>query len=191
MQSFQGFMTTNITDLVFLIFGVGLMIVMIKLNKRPADQEPDPSLINLPYEKDDSLLNETELKFLQALRAVVGDQYEVFCKVRIFDFINVKDGMSGSDNKIFEDKIKKESVNFLLTKPMSSEAVVALELEDIMDRSDERAKRDQFVEKVFKDARFPLLRFKVKGSYSNEIKRQLEETINFKENVEEEESVTA
>ena len=174
-------MQISIIDIIFLIIGAGVLWTLFKFNTRPAEEEPLPSLINLPYEKDDTLLTDTEVKFFHELQTIVGDQYIVFSKVRVFDIINVKKGMDRGDTQLFEGKIKKECVSFLLCTPMNTNAVIALELEDIMDRSDERAARDKFIDQVFKDAKFPLLRFKVRGSYSNEIRSQLEQAINFKE----------
>ncbi len=179
-------MQISIIDIIFLIIGAGVLWTLFKFNSRPAEDEPLPDLISLPYEKNDTLLTDTEVKFFHELQTVVGDQYIVFSKVRVFDVINVKKGMDKGDTRLFEDRIKKESVDFVLCTPMNTKAVIALELEDIMDRSDARAERDKFIDRVFSDAKFPLLRFKVRGSYSNEIKAQLQQAIQFREKTEEE-----
>ncbi len=174
------------TEIIFFIFGAGLLWTLKKFNGKKEDETSFPSLIKLPYEKGTTLLTSTEQKFYHELESIVGNQYTIFTKVRLFDFIAVKSGMDKKDNKTFEDRLKQESIGFLLCTPLNTNPVLAIELENITDTSPSSKEGEAFIDRVFEDIRFPLLRFKVRGSYAVEIKKQLEETIRFKERVVEE-----
>jgi len=179
------FLSNNITEIIFAIIGAGLLIVFIKFNSRKEEDEPSVDLIRLPYEKGTILLTDTEQKFYHDLENFVGDQYKVFSKVRLSDIIKVKHGMDKADTKRFENMLNAISINYLLCTPQNTKPVIALELDDIVGDADEKLKRMAFIERVFKETGFPMLRFRVRGSYADEIKTQLEEHINFVEKTEE------
>lgn len=167
-------------EIIFAIIGLGLAWMVIKFNTRKESEKPSPSLIKLPFEKGQILLTDTEQKFYHALEDVVGDQYTIFPKVRLIDFVHVKGGMDKKDTMYFAEQISRVNINFLLCTPLNTKIVLAMELDDIVDTSPDKKERIVFIEQVCKDIGFPLLKFKVRGSYEAEIEKQLGEAINFK-----------
>ena len=174
------FLQNSMVEIIFAVIGLGLAWTVIKFNTRKESEKPSPSLIKLPYEKGLVVLTDTEQKFYHALEDVLGGQYTIFPKVRLIDFIDVKGGMDKHDTKFFADKISRVNINFLLCTPLNTKIVIALELDDIVDTSPDKKERFEFIEQVCSDIGFPLLSFKVRGSYEAEIEKQLGEAINFK-----------
>jgi len=63
-------------------------------------------------------------------------------------------------------KIAQKHVDFLLCEPGTIKPICGIELDDVSHTSKKSYARDLFVEKVYKDAGFELIRFSSKSGYS-------------------------
>ncbi len=159
---------------------LAIVVVIGKVEKRKEGAEAEVfSIQRLPYEKGTPILSETELKFYHQLKEVVADKYMIFPKVPLDSIVQVKNGMNNDDHHRFEHEIKSRTASFLLCEPKNTKVIAAIALKDISNSEAEEIV--SFVNKVFETAKIPLMRFKIRGSYSEEILEQLKATINFRE----------
>ena len=159
----MGSIIQNYPIVLGIVAAIFILAIIFQFFKRPRER----------YIKVESLFSPAELKFYKILEEVIED-YKIFGKVRVADVIKVdKDKAKGNYLKYF-NKIAKKHVDFLLCDPESLEPVVAIELDDSSHESAERAERDTFMDKAFKMAQLPLLRFKVRAKYDKiEIKKRI------------------
>ena len=71
----------------------------------------------------------------------------------------------GKDFMKYLSKINKKHVDFLLCDPSTMKPLCGIELDDISHTSKKSYERDLFVEKVYKDANFELIRLSSKYTY--------------------------
>ena len=141
------------------------IVILFYLLKRPKER----------YIKVDSLFTPAELKFYKILEEVV-EEYKIFGKVRVADIIKVDSEKARGNYLKYFNKIARKHVDFLLCDPGTLEPVAAIELDDSSHETAERAERDVFLDKAFKMAELPLLRFKVRAKYDKiEIKKRIED----------------
>ena len=138
-------------------------------------------LINRPrerYIKVDSLFTPAELKFYKLLEETIDD-YKIFGKVRVADIIRVDSKKAKGKYLKFFNRISRKHVDFLICEPQSLEPLVAIELDDSSHELKEREERDIFLDRAFKMAGIPLLRFKVRSSYDKiEVRQRIYDAIN-------------
>jgi len=123
------------------------------------------STTRLPYEKRDALFSPAEKLFLTALEKAIGNQYEIFGKVRMADIMDVKKNLNGKDYQIAWNGISSKHIDFVLCDATDSAFVCGIELDDKSHNQANRAKRDVFVNKAFEAISLPLIRFEVKAGY--------------------------
>ena len=151
--------------IVIAIITAVLIIIFFYLLKRPKER----------YIKVDSLFTPAELKFYKILEEVV-EEYKIFGKVRVADIIKVDSEKARGNYLKYFNKIARKHVDFLLCDPGTLEPVAAIELDDSSHETAERAERDVFLDKAFKMAELPLLRFKVRAKYDKiEIRKRIED----------------
>ena len=142
-----------------------ILLLFLYILKRPRER----------YIKVESLFTPAELKFYKILEEVVEDQ-KIFGKVRVADIIKVDSGKAKGNYLKYFNKIAKKHVDFLICDPISLEPLVAIELDDSSHETTERAERDIFLDRIFKMAELPLIRFKVRAKYDKiEIKRRIKD----------------
>ena len=136
------------------------------------------SKMRLPYEKRDALFSPAEKLFLTALEKAIGNQYEIFGKVRMADIMDVKKNVNGKDYQIAWNGISSKHIDFVLCDATDSSFVCGIELDDRSHEQGNRADRDVFVNKAFETISLPLVRFKARAGYDveqirNQILREL------------------
>ena len=126
------------------------------------------SATRLPYEKRDALFSPAEKLFLTALEKAIGNQYEIFGKVRMADIMDVRKNLTAKNYQIALNRISSKHVDFLLCDAIDSSFVCGIELDDKSHRQANRAQRDVFLNKAFEVISLPLIRFEAKAGYDVE-----------------------
>ena len=139
----------------FLILVIALVIVGLVALYRLYDAPP-------PYEKRQSLLTDSELKFFGVLQDASGD-WVICSMVRIADLLRVR--AETPQRQAWQNRIHAKHVDFVLCDPKTMEAKLAIELDDRSHERPDRIARDRFVNSALAAAELPLLRVKVQDEY--------------------------
>ncbi len=118
-----------------------------------------------PYHLRDDFLSQAELSFYLVLKQAVSDKALICTKVDLGDLFYVKSS-DPSKFRIYTNKIDRKHVDYLLCDSKTVKPLLGIELDDKSHQKSDRQARDEFVEKVFKAAKLPLLRIRVQRSYS-------------------------
>ena len=123
------------------------------------------------YRKKEYLLTKTELKFYKILKQITDNLNLKVCpQVNLYEIVQ---------NKSYKDfnKIQSKTIDFVITEP-NLKIKLCIELDDYTHTKDRRIKRDEFINKLFKDLNIKLLRIPVQNSYNiEEIKKKIEEVL--------------
>lgn len=120
----------------------------------------------LPYKVTDNFLTNIESSFYHSLKLCVGDKAVICPKVGLKDLFFVSKGV-GKDYMKYLSKISQKHVDFLLCEPNTMKPLCGIELDDISHTSKKTYERDMFVEKVYKNANFELIRLSSKYTYKD------------------------
>jgi hypothetical protein len=141
-------------------------IKAINLEAKKAENTIAQLPLILPYRVKDSLLTPPEMKGFKILRNIVGNRLLLFSKVRLADFMFIP--KDTKDEPRFFRRYSQKHVDFLLCHPENSRPICAIEWDDSSHDKPKAQARDEFIEQIYRDAGFPLLRFKT-SSTSDEI----------------------
>lgn len=117
-----------------------------------------------PYAPKSHFYSNQERKFLAALMRAVGHQYLILGKVGIANVISLEQGLPQRNKLRAYEQICNQQVDFVLCDPRTSRILAAVELFDAAG-GERQLKRCAFVDKVFRAARMPLLRFQKGENY--------------------------
>ena len=157
---------------IIVIFIIYLLIDRFVLKKEKEDTKVNENEM-LPYKVVDNILTDTERSFYYSLKLCVGEKAFICPKVGLKDIFFIGKGV-GKDYMKYFSKISKKHVDFLLCDPNTMKPLCGIELDDISHTSKKSYERDLFVEKVYKDANFELIRISSKSGYTyNEIETAL------------------
>lgn len=154
-----------------------IIIVYLLVDKSILKKENDDTKVKenekLPYKVKENFLTDAELSFYKSLKLFVGDRAVICPKVGLKDIFFIGKGI-GKDYMKYFGKIAKKHVDFLLCDPETMKPLCGIELDDISHTNKKSYERDLFVEKVYKDANFQLIRISTKSGYTqNEIETAL------------------
>jgi len=142
-----------------------IIFILIKLVSKKDNGETKVSeKETLPYKVKDDFLTDTERSFYHSLKLCVGDKAVICPKVGLKDIFFVGKGV-GKDYMKYLNKINRKHVDFLLCEPNTMKPLCGIELDDISHTNKKTYERDLFVEKVYKDANFELIRISSKYTY--------------------------
>lgn len=146
----------------------------IQNTKSQISEEPKINVYeNLPYKKK-LLLTKNEWAFYKSLKPVADELgYSVLAKVRLADLVEVK----VTDNKEYMkyfNKINKKHVDFILAKPENLQIELLIELDDNSHNTAQK-ERDEFIETLYKQTGYKLLRVKGAGDLKEKIETILKE----------------
>lgn len=113
------------------------------------------------------MMTRTESEFFSKLDRAVHDRYYVFPQVHLSALLDHK--VKGQDWRFAFRHINGKSVDFVLCDRETLQLAYAIELDDITHEQSDRRKRDIEVERIFKEANLPLVRFKNKDVSETEI----------------------
>ncbi len=146
------------------LFAVQILKLLQKQEERPTSYQ---------YRKRDFLFSPAERSFLGVLMQSVGDNTQVFGKVRVADVITPQKGMSRSDWQKAFNKISGKHFDFLLCDKNDLSILCAIELNDSSHDSLKRKDRDKFLDSACRSANIPLIKVPVQATYSIHKIRQL------------------
>ncbi len=118
------------------------------------------------YRKKDHLFTYQERKFYERLMAEVGNEYQVFAKVRMADVLWLAN--EPANRKFHNNQIQCKHLDFVLCDKKHLKPVLALELDDSSHNKFNRRESDEFKQQACETAGLPLVRVKVQQSYSSD-----------------------
>jgi len=117
------------------------------------------------YTAKSLLMSRTEADFFLKLESAVNERYYVFPQVHLSAILDHR--VKGQDWSYAFKHINSKSVDYVLCDKESLEPAYAIELDDYTHNRKDRIERDVEVERMFKQAQLPLVRFN-SANISNE-----------------------
>jgi very-short-patch-repair endonuclease len=106
----------------------------------------------LPYQTKNRVMNNSEQALYINLQKTLGDSFIVLSKIRIEDFVEVKQaGLDKNERWGKRNKIKSRHVDFLICDINTTKPLLAIELDGASHRNYGRVERDNFVNNLYKD----------------------------------------
>lgn len=128
----------------------------------------------LPYVRK-NLMTKNEWYFYKQLKPVADKlNYSILCKVRVADLVDIEKGLDKSQWQTAFNRINKKHIDFVLCKPENLYPELLIELDDSAHKSDKVAKRDEFIEKLYKKTGYKLLRVQGGGNIEDKIRTVLD-----------------
>jgi very-short-patch-repair endonuclease len=119
----------------------------------------------LPYRKRDDFLSEAEASFFRVLKTMTGEKVFICPKVSLAELLYVPMGVEW---QVFQNKIDRKRVDFLLCDAETLKPILAIELDDASHNRADRLERDAFVEEAFEAAGLALARVPVRQGYNTQ-----------------------
>ena len=171
-------------DVLIVMLLIGAIVYLLLKNKdstksnvRSIKKTTFSKNIILPYKKRQYFFSKAERSFYEVLlQALKDNNYTVFSKVRLLDLFYLPKNTNKPQTHI--NKIQSKHIDFVICDSQSLKTLLAIELDDSSHLNLNRMERDEFINDIFKQAQFPLLRIPAKASYSvQELKNQIQEAI--------------
>lgn len=131
------------------------------------------------YSAKNLLMTRTETEFFIKLDQTVKERYYVFPQVHLSALLDHK--IKGQDWRFAFRHINGKSVDFVLCDRVTLRPTYAIELDDLTHEQADRRKRDIEVERIFREARLPLIRFKSRDVSESEIIQALSSAMKISE----------
>ena len=162
--------------IIFIVIPVSIVVAIIKTIKKhghPTVSHEDAAQLKpaevIPamyhYERRDLIMTRAENDFFKMLDMAVGDNYYVFPQVHLSSLFEHR--VDGQDWWKAFHHINRKSVDFVICDKQTVRPLAAIELDDWSHKLDKRKARDIEVERIFRGANFPLLRFGHNGPYTS------------------------
>lgn len=139
--------------LVFAAVAVLLAALYFCLTKKPQGATPSAP----HYHKKRTYISRAEWEFLQLLRSILGDRYEVCVQAPLVSVLEKESG--GFRNELFR------VVDYLVVEPISYAPLLFIELNDASHNRPERAARDEKVFSLCDAADMPIVAFTTAESH--------------------------
>lgn len=139
---------------------VVLAIVVLRLSPQQGARSTEYS-----YRKLDVLFSPAERSFLGVLNQAVGENAQIFGKVRVADVIAPEKGMPRSQWQKAFNKISSKHFDYLLCDKNDLSILCAIELNDSSHNSKKQKNRDAFLEGACLSAAVPLVQFTARATY--------------------------
>jgi len=111
-----------------------------------------------PYEKC-SLLTFNEQRIYEDLEPIANKyNLKVIAKTRMADLVNVVEGLDSKNWAFYFGKIKSKHIDFALCESQSLQPILLIEVDDSSHYKTNRRERDFFIETVYKQTGYNLLR---------------------------------
>lgn len=124
------------------------------------DEESDYTF----YRKKYYLFSIAEKRFYDILKSFLKDEYLIFDKVRIADLLYYP--MKRRSWRAHFNRIQSKHADFVICDKNKISPLLVIELDDSSRNRYDRRKRDNFVDKIFEEAKLPILY--VKNYYNND-----------------------
>ena len=149
----------------WIVIAVIIVVILVFVLSKPLLNQKNQSA-EYPYQKINVLFTPAERSFLGVLNQAVGENAQIFGKVRVADVITPKKGISRSDWQKAFNKISGKHFDFLLCAKDDLSILCAVELDDSSHNSKKRKERDAFLEGACQSADFPLVQFTARSTYN-------------------------
>ena len=158
--------------MVWIILAVVLIVVIALFVLMKSKTQGELESADYPYTKQAVLFSPAERSFLGVLAQALGNQVQVFGKVRVADVITPKKGMPRGEWQKAFNKISGKHFDFIVCNKDDLSIICAVELDDSSHQSINRQKRDLFLEGACNASSVPLIQVPAKASYNiGEIKK--------------------
>ncbi len=128
------------------------------------------------YRAKESFMTPAELEFFGILKSLVGEKYQIFAQVHLPTILDHK--IIGQNWHGAFRHIDEKSIDFVLCDPINLKPLLAIELDDKSHDEEPRQLRDKEVERIFEEAKLPLLRVPSHGHFNQiEILHLIEEKL--------------
>ena len=144
--------------------------IHIQVNETPEEKE-----ILMPYRKR-YLLTKNEWRFYKELKPIADEMgYTILAKVRVADLVEVT-AKDKWENKNYLNKVSRKDVDFVLAKPENLKIELLIELDD-NSHNEAQKERDDFINKLYKQTDYKLLRTRGTGDLKEQIEAILSNNI--------------
>lgn len=158
-----------------LIVAVVIIIVSVVVQERDKWSKKQPQLAKYTYRRKQFFMSKPEHEFFDVLVEVIGSDYNIFPQVHLSTILDHK--VKGQNRGAF-NHINSWSVDFVICDKAYINPLLAIELDDSSHGRQDRQTRDEEVERIFRDAGMPLLRFPYsKSPDKNDIASRLAEAL--------------
>lgn len=156
--------------LIFVIIILMMDLILTKIPKQEREEIKNEDLSSL-YEKKTYLLTQNELKFYKLLKSITDkNNLNLFSQVALYEIIKSK-------NIKYFNKIKSKTIDFVITD-VNCKIKLCIELDDTTHIKENRQKRDEFVDNLFKELNIKLIRIPVQSYYNlNELENKIKESL--------------
>ena len=105
-----------------------------------------------------NILTKNEYYFFKKLKEITDrNNLHILTKVRVIDLVDVSERMPYKEKMSWKAKIIQKHVDFVLVNPETFKVYMAIELDDNSHKTKERKERDEFIDKVYKSAKLPMI----------------------------------
>ncbi len=128
----------------------------------------------LPYRRK-LLLTKNEWAFYKGLKPIADELgYSILAKIRVADLVEVT-AKDHSEWQTYFNKINKKHIDFALAKPENLQIELLIELDDST-HNEKQAKRDEFIDRLYNQTGYKLLRVRGSGNVKEKIQTVLKPT---------------
>jgi len=149
-----------------LIAGVGVLMVFLLTRLLWRGKKPS----RYPYQRNNLLFSADDRAFFRALQDAVGEEYEIFGKIRICDIIVPKKGVSSHAVKNAFNPIEGRHFDFVLCDKKNLGLACAVQLHDKTQSA--RHNGDDPLTPICENLGLPFVQFPVNADYSVEGMRE-------------------
>lgn len=110
-------------------------------------------------------MSEAEKQFYFVLAEILGNEYLIFSKVRMADLLYLP-RMGNSEYYHYFNKIQSKHVDFLICDKENIKPLLVIELDDLSHLKIDRILRDKLVDKIFENAKLPIIHIKFANPYN-------------------------
>lgn len=149
----------------WLITVVVILIVVATIAALRAKQKETTGTDDFPYVQAGPLFTPAERSFLGVLQTAVGEDAQVFGKVRVADVLMPGKGLTRSDWQKAFNRIKAKHFDFIVCKRDDLSVICAVELNDSSHETKNRKQRDELLGIACNVAKLPLIQVEAKSGY--------------------------
>lgn len=155
------------------LFQQGVPIIKeLLLQKHPSTASP----LGYNYQRKSCFMTESEQDFFTILESVIGDRLYIFPQVNLTTIL--KETNKDKNRQAARNHINRKSVDFVLCDKKYIAPLLAIELDGNSHEREDREERDEEVERIFANAKFPLLRIPRQVNYDpNELIQKITQTL--------------
>ncbi len=163
--------------IIIFIFVIILICIIEKISVMNKEySKPDINNYKDIYRPKRYITTLNELNFYKVLIEIAKElNLLVFAQVSLYAILETKNLDNKKLQRYYFNKIKAKSIDFVLVDPKDCRVKLCIELDDSTHKRKNRKKRDEFINKLFRDLEINLYRIPVYPVYyKNTIKQQIQ-----------------